>query len=242
MMRELDDGGIHLGPLGQIAREGDDVTAGARNPRLGADRCVSAALGQQEKPQAGARAEGGGEQLGVGVGEFAHCRNAKIGKLFRGLRSYAPQGVDRAGTHLFHPVGVGERVDTVGLAEAGRDLGALLVVADAHRADQPGLGGDHGPDPLGELDRVGDVGADVRLVPAPYLHGMTEIAQQTHHLIGGLIVGRRVGRQERRVRALAGRAAQRHPGVHAEAAGLIRCARHHLAWLGGIATATNDHG
>ena len=71
---------------------------------------------------------------------------------------------------------------------------------------------------------------------------MSEIAQQAHHLIRCLVIGGRVGRQKRRVRTAAGRAAQRHPGVHPEPAGLIGGARHHLAGFGGIATAADDHG
>ncbi len=238
---QIDDRAVHLGALGQVAREGDHVAARTRNPRFGADRRVPAALGQQQQPQAGSRAERRGELLGVGVRQLPDRRNAKVGKLFGGLRPDAPQCVDWPLAHDVHPVRIGEGVDAVGFAEAGGDLGALLVVADAHRTGQPGLGGDLGADRLGQCHRVGHPGTDVGLVPAPDLYGMTEIAQHSHHLIGGLVVGGRVRGQERRVRAAARRAAQRHPGVHAELARLVGGARHHLARLGRIAAAADDH-
>jgi hypothetical protein len=57
------------------------------------------------------------------------------------------------------------------------------------------------------MHRVLDVGADVGLVPAPHLDGVTEVAQQGHHFFGRFVIGCGIERQECRVRALAGRRA-----------------------------------
>ena len=88
---------------------------------------------------------------------------------------------------------------------------------------------DHLADLLGQLYRVVDVGADVGLVPAPHLDRVAEVAQQVHHLFGRFVVGGRVQRQERRIRALAGRGAQRHACVHTELARRVGRARDHFA-------------
>ena len=216
------------------------MAAGAWNPRLGAHRLVAATLGEQQQPQPGARPEPRGQQFGIGVGQLADRADVQGGKLFGGLGADPPQGVDRAVAHHRHPVGVGQGVDAVGFGESGRHLGALLVVADAHRGGQPGHGGDLRADGLGQRRRVGEPGADVGLVPAPDLHRMAQIPQHAHHLDGGGVVGCRVGGQERRVRAAARGAAQRHPGMDAERAGLIGGTRHHLARFGGIATTADD--
>ena len=68
-----------------------------------------------------------------------------------------------------------------------------------------------------------------------------EAAQRLHHLRRGRVVGRRVDRQEHRVRALAGG----HPQRHARSptpyvAGLVRRGRHHAA-LGRVAAAADHH-
>ncbi len=85
-----------------------------------------------------------------------------------------------------------------------------------------------------------DVGAQIRLVPAPHLDRMAEIAQQIHHLLGRLVVGVGVQRQKRRVRALAGRGAQRHAGVHTALARRVGRARDDLAGLARVAVAADN--
>ena len=84
---------------------------------------------------------------------------------------------------------------------------------------------------------------EVRLVPAPHLDGMSQVAQQAHHLVGRRVVGGRIRRQEGGPRVwgtAAGGAAQRHARVHAELAGLIRGAGDDLARFGRIAVAADD--
>ena len=161
------------------------------HPRLGADVGVATALGQQQNPQPGGRAERRGQQCGVGGRQVGDRGDTHAGKLFRGLRADAPQRVDLAVAHHRHPVVLGEGVDPRRLAESGRHLGPLLVVADADRTRQSRPRGDDLADLLGQVERVVDVGADVRLIPPPHLDRMAEIAQQAHHLFGGLVVGGR---------------------------------------------------
>lgn len=69
---------------------------------------------------------------------------------------------------------------------------------------------------------------------------MAEVAQQAHHLFGGLVIGVGVQRQERRVGALARRGAKRHPGVHAERPRRIRRAGDDLPGLVRITVAADD--
>jgi hypothetical protein len=119
----------------------------------------------------------------------------------------------------------------------------LLVVAEAHRTRQPGARGDDLSNLLRQEQRivgVVQVSSDVRLVPSPYLDGMPEIAQQAHHLLGRLVVGVGVQRQEGRVGAFPGRGAQRHAGVHTEFPRRIRRACHHFAWFVRIAVTADD--
>ncbi len=142
-------------------------------------------------------AEGGDEGGRVRGRQVCDGGDTQGGKLFRRLGPDTPEGVDRAVAHHGHPVGVGELVHAGRLAETGGHFGALLVVADADRTGQPGLGGDHRTDPLGQVERIVHGGSEVRLVPAPpHLEGMAEITQQAHHLFGGLVVGGRIRRQE----------------------------------------------
>ena len=81
---------------------------------------------------------------------------------------------------------------------------------------------------------------DIGLVPSPHLDRMAEVAEQAHHLLGGLVVGAGVRGQERRVRTSARGGAQRHPGMHAELASRIRRARDDFARFGRIAVAADD--
>ena len=168
-------------------------------------------------------------------------RDIQRGKLFRGFGSDAPECVDSALGHLVHPVRVGQREDSGWLGEPGCDLGALLVVADPHRARQPGLAGNDGADPLGQFDRVVGLRRQVRLVPAPHLERVAEVAQQTHHLLGGGVVGVGVRGQEYRFGAAACGGPQRHPGMNTEFACLIGRAGDDLAGFGRIAVAADDH-
>ncbi len=216
------------------------MAARARHPRLGADVTVAAALGQQQNPQPCRRAECRREQRGIGGGEVCDGGNAHAGKLFGGLRADAPQGVDLAIAHHRHPVLVGELIDAGRFAETGGDLGALFVVADADRTRQLRCARDDFADLLGEGDRTVDVGAEVGLVPAPHLDGVTEIAQHRHHAFGRFVVGGRIEGQERRIRALAGRGAQRHACVHTETARGVGRARDHLARFVGVAVAADN--
>ena len=68
-----------------------------------------------------------------------------------------PLFVDRPVTHHRHPVRVGESRHAGRFRESGGHLGALLVVADTHRAGQPGCRRDNGADLFGEPVRVVDV-------------------------------------------------------------------------------------
>ena len=217
------------------------MAARPRYPRLGTHCGITTTLGQQQDPQTGGRPERRGEKRWVGCGEVGDGGDAQRGKPFGGLRTDAPERVDAAVTHHRHPVLLGEREDARGFAESGGDLGALLVVADAHRTRQPRLGGDDGADAFGQLEGVGHVGTQVGLVPAPHLQRVAQVAQQSHHLFGRFVVGVRVGRQERGVRAAARRGAQRHAGMHAELPRLVRSARDDLAWFGRITAAPDDH-
>jgi len=137
------------------------------------------------------------------AGEVCDGGNAHACKLFGGLGADAPQGVDLAIAHHHHPVLVGELVNPCRLAEPGGDLGALFVVADADRTRQFRPARDDFADLPCKLDGFVDVRAEVGLVPAPHLDGVTEVAQQGHHLFGGFVVGGRIEGQERRIRALA---------------------------------------
>ena len=123
---------FHFAAVSEVAGERDHMAARARHPRLGADRGIPAALGQQQNPQPGRRAERRCQRGGVGGGEVGDCRDAQPAKLFGGLRAHSPQRIDLAVTHHGHPVGVGQLVDSGGLGQPGGDLGALFVVADAH--------------------------------------------------------------------------------------------------------------
>jgi hypothetical protein len=117
---------------------------------------------------------------------------------------------------------LGEPEHARGLGEAGGDLGPQPVVADAHRAGEPGSVADDLLD-LGR-QRLGVVRgrAEERLVPAQDLDHDRQGRQRGHHHLGHRVVGRRVRRQEHRVGAQPGRGAQRHARVDAEAAGLVR--------------------
>ena len=66
LLGEFDYGRVDFGAVGQVAGERDHVAARARQPTAGADVGVAAALGQQQNPQPGGRAERRGEQLRVG--------------------------------------------------------------------------------------------------------------------------------------------------------------------------------
>ena len=94
----------------------------------------------------------------------------------------------------------------------------------------------------GQPSRVVGGRADERLVPAPDLDGDGERAQRGHHLGGGGVVRRLVGRQEHAVRAAAQRLGERHAGVHAEGPGLVRRRGHHLPRPPRVAVAADDDG
>lgn len=146
---------------------------------------------------------------------MSHRADIKAGKLFRRLRADAPERVDGTVGHQRHPVGLGELEHPGGFREAGGDLGALFVVADAHRAGESGFRRDDAADGVGNLDGVGRH-RDVCLVPAPYLDGMPQIAQQAHHLFRGGVVGGGVRGKKGGIRAPACGRAQRHAGMHPE--------------------------
>ena len=71
---------------------------------------------------------------------------------------------------------------------------------------------------------------------------MAEVAQQAHHLFGGLVVGVGVQGQERRVGAFACRGAQWHPGVHTELSRRVRRTGDDLAGFARVAVTADDDG
>ena len=86
------------------------------------------------------------------------------------------------------------------------------------------------------------VGAEERLVPPQHLDHDGQRAQGGHHLGGGGVVGRVVGREGTPRRGNVARAViERHARVHAEGACLVGRGGHHLARPGGVTVAADDH-
>ena len=153
------------------------MAAGARHPRLGADVGVAAALGEQQQPQPGARAEGRRSAARASL-----CASSpdggypQGGKLFRGLRTHPPERVDRAVGHQRHPVGVGERNTPAGFAKPVATLARCLLSLMPTEQDSP----------VSEATTVRICSAtsagsparqpDVRLVPAPHLDRVSQVA------------------------------------------------------------------
>ena len=133
----------------------------------------------------------------------------------------------------------GQPADARRLAEARRDLGLQLVVADADRAVQAGGRLDVGDEAAGEALRVIGGDADERLVPAEDLDRAAGFPQHVHHYRGDLVIRVGVHRQEHAVRAALGGGAQRLAGVHAELPRLVGGGGDHAA-LGRVAVPA-DH-
>ena len=165
--------------------------------------------------------------------------HAQLGQLLGGLGPDAPERVGRPLRHDVPPVVLGEPEDAAGLAEAGGELGAQLVVADADRAGEPGLGGHRGLDRLGQRVRVAGAGAEERLVPPEHLDDHRELAQRGHHAFRNRQVGRGIAGQEHRLRAAFRGRPQWHSGVDAELACFVGRRRDDRAF-GGIAVAAYD--
>ncbi|BCO53386.1 hypothetical protein MINTM003_38270 [Mycobacterium paraintracellulare] len=71
---------------------------------------------------------------------------------------------------------------------------------------------------------------------------MSQIPQQAHDFTGRRVVGGRVGGEEGRIRAAAGRRAQWHARPHTEFPGLVGGAGDDLARFAGITAAADDDG
>ena len=82
---------------------------------------------------------------------------------------------------------------------------------------------------------------EVRLVPAEHLDRDAERAQDGHDLLGGLVVGLPIRRQEHGVGTATPRLAERHARVHAELPGLVRGGGDDLAGPTGVAVTADDH-
>ena len=162
--------------------------------------------------------------------------DAERGELAGGLAADPPQRVGRAGPPSpSNQVVVGEPADA---RAACRSRWRSWPAACCRRC-RPSSAAGSPPAPRrgscsanspGRRVAVALARPEERLVPAEHLDhhrhaAPLEDAQRVHHLGRRRVVGRRVDRQEHRVRALAGRDPQRHAGADAELAGLVRRGR-----------------
>jgi hypothetical protein len=122
----------------------------------------------------------------------------------------------------------------VGLAVIGRQLGQELVVGDAGRGGEAGLGEDAGADLAGDVGgerHVLEVGRDVEigLVERQRLDQRRVLQEDRADLARHLLVDVEARLDEHQLRAepLGGR--RRHGRAHAELARLVACRHHHAA-------------
>ncbi len=135
--------GLDLAPVGQVARERRLVAESAPHPRLVGDARAAYPAAQHDEPRTHRRAEAPSHPLDVGGCQLANRADLQFGELARRLGSDAPQCLRPPIAHDFQPVLRRQSVAPCRLGERTRRLGPQLVVADADRTVQSGLG-EHG--------------------------------------------------------------------------------------------------
>jgi hypothetical protein len=227
-----------LRPVLDVLLEGHLAAVRAGDVGGRVDLGVAPAPPEQHQPGAGHRAELGRQPVRVGRRELADRVDPEPGQLRDRLGADPPDHVRWPVAEEFVPGARGQPEDPGGLAEASRDLGLELVLADPDRAVEPGRLLDAGRELAGEGLRVVRLDPDERLVPAEHLHRRAGVPQHLHDLGRHRQVGGRVDRQEDAVLAALLRGAQRLAGVHAECAGLVGGRGDHAA-LGRVSVAAH---
>jgi len=113
-------------------------------------------------------------------------------------------------------------VDPARFGESRRGFGAQFVVADADGTFEPGAFPYRLPHPARQRFGIVGVGTEKSLVPSGDLDHDRKFPQYRHDAFGHLFVSGDIGGQEHRIRAFAERGSQRHSGMHAEFARLVR--------------------
>ena len=171
------------------------------------------------------------EGVGRQRGQIADRDDPEVAQRLGRLAADAPQPRDRERREERRLAARRHDDQAVGLAQLRRDLRHELRRPDPDRRREPDLGADRrldrAPDRLAVAEqrlRAGDV--EEGLVDRDRLHLRREPPQDRHHLAADLLVLAPVDRQEHALRTEPARRPQRHRGVDAELARLVRGRRY----------------